>query len=462
MGNINLDWNLVARSYDKNNDGRVDDDLNVGDTGIKTVTDLSNALSNDSVVVSNGAVQKRAPGAIQDLPVIRDFNNIHSISGQALGWGDPNYPGSQYQTTKYRTENYMADETRYRSENQMVTVTQYRSETNMIDVTKYRSETQTHDVTKQRDETIIKDETVHLKDGTVFTRHVPRTIQVPYTTQETTTVQVPYTTQEAVTSQVPYTTQQMQSVQVPYTVRVQKSRDVAYTSYAWGTAIQDVRARLQAIQAITAQSNDSSMRAMGNIASNALSQNNWEYALDEGTAHSRYVALYISLQNINQLSNAPNQPGTSVNNMNGAVVGAQTALGALKANLNNQALQGSDSVSKLQAAIQQQQDLANNTSGFWHPFKKHAAENRASQLQKELNTLQGVDPTGLTNQLSTVERRDYETTQQAWGINTIDGASQLQNDSQSVSNDANNVKNQASDQANQVQDLLNQLQTPSN
>jgi hypothetical protein len=366
--NNNIDWKLVAQGYDANHNGRVDDELKVNAPGLAdkdgkvTVDALANALSNDSVVVSSGAINAQKPGSVPHLGVIDSLNSIHTISGEALGWGDPNYPGWQYQETKYRTK------------------------------TGYQDVAHTH------------------KNGTVYYK------SEPYTYQE------------------------------------------SYVTYRWGSAIQDVRARLQAIQAVAGQSNDSSMRAIANIASNALNQNNWEYMLDEGTAHSRYVALYISLQNINQLSNTPNQPDASVNNMNGAVLGAKTALSALNANLNNQAVRGSDAVSKLQAAIQQQKDLANNTSGFWHPFKKHDAENRATQLQKELNTLQGVDPTGLNNQLTSVARRDYETTQEAWGVNNLDGANRLQNDVQPVANDANNLKNQASDQANQVQDLINQLQ----
>lgn len=460
MANVNLDWNLVAQSYDKNKNGRVDDDLKVGNTGVKTVSDLAGALANDTVVVSGGVVQRATPGTINDPPMIKTLNNIHDISGQALGWGDPNYPGYQYQKTEYRHETYWDTETRYRTEQKLEDVTKYRTETQTVQVTKYRTETTTEQVTKYRDETIIKQETVHMKDGTTYTRNEPITHKVPYTDTETVTHQVPYTVEEQQDVQVPYTVQELHDVQVPYTVQVQKTRDVPYTVYEWGTAIQDIRARLQSIQTVAQDEDDSTCRQIAAIAGQALQQNDWQYAMDEGTAHTRYIALYTALQNINTLAQAPGNPSDAANQMSQRVAAAKSSVDQLQQTMKDPGLKNAPTRAQTQIAAERKAAAA---IPWWHYmllfgfFQKSGHSDAADTLQQDLTNYQSADPSGLKDQVVNTERQAYDTAQQGWKVKNTSDAQTFDNSAAQVGQTADGIKQQADQQNGQVQDLLKRL-----
>ncbi|HEY9723372.1 MAG TPA: hypothetical protein V6D47_15280 [Oscillatoriaceae cyanobacterium] len=365
MSKINLDMKLVAQGYDTNKNGRVDDELNVGNTGIKTVDDLANALSNDQVVISNGSVIARGPGQAPVLSDVKDMQNIQQITGQALTWGGPDYPGYQYQYTAYKTE-----------------------------------------TTEQ---------------------------QVMHTRKDGST----YYTNEKVKQQVPY------------------------TAYHWGTAIQDIRARLDSVAAITANPADDREASIHNIAALALQQNNWDFALDEGSSHTRYIALYVALQNINQMCDAPAQPATTIDNLNGAVNGAENALNDLRNTLGSSSTRAiTDKQVNDRVA---QENKAANSIPFWKKMlvvglvEKKNHEDTAKRLQQDLSTLRSANPNGIQSSLASVAKSAYETNTSSWSARNINDATRLAQQAQPVQNAASGLQSQASSQSKQILDLSKTL-----
>lgn len=100
MADIRLDSKLVAQGYDRNKNGKIEDDLKIGTTGVKTVDQLADALATDQVVISDGVIEKRAPGKPQDLPEIRTLRSVNQIAHQALGYGSAQYPSWNYQYSR--------------------------------------------------------------------------------------------------------------------------------------------------------------------------------------------------------------------------------------------------------------------------------------------------------------------------------------------------------------------------
>ncbi|HEY9723370.1 MAG TPA: hypothetical protein V6D47_15270 [Oscillatoriaceae cyanobacterium] len=341
MSKINLDMKLVAQGYDANKNGRVDDDLNVGNTGIKTVDDLANALSNDKVVITNGAVVAKAPGDAPTLADVNDMQHVHEITGQALTWGGPEYPGYQYQTTKYDSNNQ------------------------------------------------------------------------------------------------------------------------PYTSYNWGSAIQDIRARLDSVSTITEGSNDSASRSIHQIANTALEQNNWEYYLDEGTSHSRYIALYTALQNINQISDAPAQPGVTDKNVNDSVNSAEKALNDLKTTLGASSTKAITDA-QVNAKVSDLRKAASSIP-WWHYlllfgfFQKHGDNSTADRLTQDLATLRSANPDAIGQPLPGLAKQAYDINTQSWNAKNLNDASTLQQNAQPVVKGANGVQSKANDTNNQVNDLSKTL-----
>lgn len=382
MGIGNLDMKLVAQGYDTNKNGRVDDNLKIQAPGLAdkngqvTVDALANALANDQVVVRNGAVVAGPVGQVKDIPIIHTMNQVSDIANQALGWGDPEYPGWQYQYTAYKT---------------------------------YYS----------------NDQVAHTRtDGSTY-----------------------------------YTTERVKHTQ-------------AYTAYHWGEAIQDMRARLQSIVDVTSDNPDMHAQQIHTLAANALRQNDWEYWFDEGTAHSRYIAIYSAMQSINTLaSGTPNQPTTSVNSMVNAVQGAKGKIGALQSSLNDPRTKSI--VSDTQKRIAQEEAAAKKPTPLWAkitliPWIFYAISHSnhsgtADRLKQELATEQAANPSDLTSQLSTTARQTYDTTvNEAWPATTMEDANKLQVDANPIVNSANGIGNNANSQNQQVQDLLNSVDPSKN
>ncbi|HEY9724002.1 MAG TPA: hypothetical protein V6D47_18515 [Oscillatoriaceae cyanobacterium] len=375
MGGIgNLDMKLVAQGYDTNKNGRVDDELKIQAPGLAdksgkvTVDALANALSNDQVVVRNGAVVPGPVGQVKDIPIIHTLDQVANVSHQALGWGDPEYPGWQYQYTAYKTE----------------------YETQQVEHTR--------------------------SDGSTY-----------------------------------YTNEQVK-------------KSVPYTAYHWGDAILDMRARLQSIADITSDNPDMHAQQIHSLATNALRQNDWEYWFDEGTAHSRYVAIYSSMQSINTLAEGtPNQPTTSVNSMVNAVQGAKGKIGSLQSSLNDPRMKSI--AADTQKRIAAEEAAANKPTPLWakitlipwifYAISHHGHSSTADRLKQDLATAQAAKPTDLTSQLSGPARQTYDTTvNDAWPAQTIEDANKLQVAAAPITNSANTIGNNANNQNQQVQDLL--------
>ncbi len=238
------------------------------------------------------------------------------------------------------------------------------------------------------------------------------------------------------------------------------------TTYDWGAAFADVRSKLQAIASVAGGTNDSRCNQIANLANSALESNDWQYFLDEGSDESRYAQLQNTLNNIYTLTqDMPQEPQTTVNNMNGAVDNASKAIQDLRTTLKNPTLTASNLPQKVQAKVDEYNQKANNIP-WWHYlllfgfFEKSGDHGTASRLQQDLSTVQTANPDQLQQQLDGIASKVPGVTQMAENTTTIDGASQLQETAQPVTDAANNVAGEATNENNQGNDLIHTVNTP--
>jgi hypothetical protein len=235
------------------------------------------------------------------------------------------------------------------------------------------------------------------------------------------------------------------------------------TTYNWGAAFADVTAKLSAISAITGNENDPHCQEISRLASQALNVNSWEHMLDAGTAATRYLGLSNTLREIQQLTNdTPEQPGVTVNRMDGSIAGADANINDLRRALNDPTVKASDLDQKVQAKIAADHAKA-KAIPFWHYlllfglFEKGGANGDASDLQNNLSTVRQANPDQLATRLAADKSRANDVVQQATSVRTLDGARGVSQAAKPVTDDANAIKGQAEDQRNHINDLIKSL-----
>ncbi|MBM3275151.1 MAG: hypothetical protein FJZ00_08350 [Candidatus Sericytochromatia bacterium] len=240
----------------------------------------------------------------------------------------------------------------------------------------------------------------------------------------------------------------------------QRQDGSSYTVYHWREAISELQAKLQSIRAVAGNQNDFRSKTIANMADTAIRQNFWAEFLDEGTSRSRYSALYVAVQSINQMSEVPPQPIQSVDGMANAVNGAHGAIEGLRNTLKDPGVTSAESKTQAKAAEFRSQIKPVKwweyilIYGIFKHFKNSGLENKAKKVEEQLAVLKAANPDGFSLQLSETARKAYETSQQSWVAKNIDDAQALANAANPISAEAGGIGKGAQGQASKIQELL--------
>ncbi|MEB3186717.1 MAG: hypothetical protein VKP72_04675 [bacterium] len=341
---------LVAQGFDRNRNGRVNDDLRIEAKGLDadangqvSVAELASALAADKVVISNGAVRAGQSARARELPEIKSLTAINRLASDALGFfgtGNPQYPGLQYQST-------------------------------------YED-----------------------KEGNLRTR------------------------------------------------------------YNFGQAIADLRVRLSAISSLASSYDDFQSQTVARMANQSLAQNNMDYLLDNGTAQSRYAALYSTIQNIAQMSVAPAHPSATEARLEGSVVAAAGAVDKLRGALAAPEVKSADARASAHVKSLNQQIAAIPT---WQKFllvglfKKGSLEGQIRDVNAQLQVLKSANPGLRQDELAENAARMYELLQSGAQASSIDAARQYENQAAPIINRSAAISNSAGSDAASIRTLIGTL-----
>lgn len=344
MPELNLDPRLVARGLDRNRDGFVHDNIRVAAPGLLdgpvSVERLAQALTNDQVRLSQGAiVPGKAPVAGQ-LPEIKALRAINRLAEEAVGFfgtGNAQYPGPRYQQS-------------------------------------YRD-----------------------SQGNIRTR------------------------------------------------------------YLFGQAITDLRTRLEAIRSVAASYDDFQSRTIARMAETALRQNNWDYALDNGTAQSRYAALFATVHNIAQTSVTPAQPAETQKALGDVVSRARQAIAGLEGAVQDPATKGAESraadkvntIRKDVEAIPTWQKVL-----LFGLIRKGSMQGRIKDIERDLATLKAANPGARLDELATLAARAWEVGQQGAEAASLEQAERFAREAEPVRKEADQVRRRSDDQTEAIRKLL--------
>lgn len=235
------------------------------------------------------------------------------------------------------------------------------------------------------------------------------------------------------------------------------------TTYNWSAAFADVTAKLNAISAIAGSEDNPQCQQIANMARQAVMTDAWEYALDEGSAESRYLGMSTTLREIQQITNdTPPQPGETMGSLNNAVAGADNNIRDLRNQMGNATLKQGNLDQRVADVVTKDHAKANSVP-WWHFlllfgfFQKHGANSAASDAQADLDAYKAANPDDLQQRLDAVKSRAAQVADQASHTYTIDGARQLQGSANPVTSDAGAIRDQAGTARDKVKDLIDKL-----
>ncbi len=232
------------------------------------------------------------------------------------------------------------------------------------------------------------------------------------------------------------------------------------TRYNYGQAIADLRVRLSAIQSLASSYDDFQSRTIARMADMALSQNNWDHAFDNGTAQSRYAALFATIQNISQLSMPPAHPSDTEKSMNGSVNAARDAVRQLESALLDPGVRTAQG--RTQSRVS---DLRKQVEAIpmWQKVllvglaRKSHLEGQIRDLQGGLQTLEKANPKARMEELATTAARAYELGQRGAQAQDIGAAQKYADEAAPVTREARTIGIGARNEADTVQKLLRTL-----
>ena len=230
--------------------------------------------------------------------------------------------------------------------------------------------------------------------------------------------------------------------------------------YNYGQAIADLRVRLSAIQSMASSYDDFQSKTIARMADMALTQNNWDYVMDNGTSQSRYAALLATIQNISQLSVAPAHPSETETTLHGSVNAARDSVRQLESALLDPGVRTAQGRTQTRVSELRKQIEA---IPMWQKVllvglaKKGSLEGQIRNLQGGLQTLEKANPKASLEQLSSTAARAYEVGQSGARAQDLGAAQKYADEADPVTREARNLGNQAQNQAETVRTLLRNL-----
>ncbi|MEB3204938.1 MAG: hypothetical protein VKP57_09585 [Candidatus Sericytochromatia bacterium] len=232
------------------------------------------------------------------------------------------------------------------------------------------------------------------------------------------------------------------------------------TRYLFGQAIQDLRVRLDAIRSLAASYDDFQSRTIARMAETALRQNNWDHAMDNGTAQSRYAALFATVHNIAQTSVTPAQPAETQKALGDVVARARQAIGGLEGALADPATIGAEAraADKVRAI---RQDVA--AIPAWQKvllvglIRQGAMNGKIKGIERDLATLKAANPGARLDELANLAARAWEVGQQGSEASTLDEADRFAREADLIRRETDQVRRRSDDQAEAIQKLLKTL-----
>ncbi len=242
--------------------------------------------------------------------------------------------------------------------------------------------------------------------------------------------------------------------------RYQSTDQNGKVHYQYGAAIAELRTRLSAIETVARQDNGFRSKTVATLARNALQQNTWDHLLDQGSAQSRYSALFATINNIAEMSTAPAQPTQTEETLYGSVKQAQQSIQGLKTSLKGVTV--ADTEAKVQQKIKDlQADIA--AIPGWQKVlvvglaRKASLNNQIKDLQNKLATLKAAKPDTQITQLSSTARQAYEVGQNGWKVRNVEEADAYATEASPVINEARGIGRKAVQDANHIQALRKKL-----
>lgn len=246
-----------------------------------------------------------------------------------------------------------------------------------------------------------------------------------------------------------------------YEVTKVRSDGTTYRDYNWAAACTELRAKLEAVKAVTRNMPDSRSQAIYKSASHAISAYNFGEVLDfffEGKkGASDYASLHSTLSSIHKMSRTPAEPVNTVDTMAKSVNAAGGAVAGLRQNVENPAARGVES--RVSAKASELRQKAQSIPwwqflllfGF---FKKSSLNNQAKRLEENLATLKAANPDAAAGKAAELARQAYDVSTSAASLKTIDDAQKLENDAKPVVTGAETLRRDAEGQSRRIQELL--------
>lgn len=232
------------------------------------------------------------------------------------------------------------------------------------------------------------------------------------------------------------------------------------TRYLFGQAIQDLRVRLEAVRSLAASYDDFQSRTIARMAETALRQNNWDHAMDNGTAQSRYAALFATVHNIAQTSVTPAQPAETQKALGEVVSRARQAIGGLEGAVSDPATTGAEARAADKVRAIRQDAAAIPT---WQKvllvglIRKGALNGRIKDIERDLATLKAANPSARLDELATLAARAWEASQQGAEATTLDQAERFARDADPIRRETDQVRRRSDDQTEAIRKLLKTL-----
>lgn len=229
------------------------------------------------------------------------------------------------------------------------------------------------------------------------------------------------------------------------------------TRFLFGQAITDLRTRLEAIRSVAASYDDFQSRAIVRMAETALRQNSWDYALDLGTAQSRYAALFATVHNIGQTSATPAQPAETQKALGEVVSRARQAIADLEGAVQDPAAKGAESrtaervrtIRKDMEAIPTWQKVL-----LFGLIRKGNMQGRIKDIEQDLATLKAANPGARLDELATLAAKAWEVGQQGAEAASLEQADRFAREADPVRKEADQIRRRSDDQTQSIRKLL--------